>query len=109
MKLGGFIRRASRISFSFSLTDAASHSIICYARGQAQSRVKEFSLTANQIMSILIPVIAAFLVVGFFLHSRRLKKRTPPKVHGPHSPGPGYDAKEMARSKLNGMADGGIG
>ncbi|WP_243253585.1 hypothetical protein [Pseudosulfitobacter sp. DSM 107133] len=66
-------------------------------------------MTANQITFLLVPLVACMLVVYTVLHVRKLKKNQPPKVHGPHTPGAGYDAKEIARGKGNGMADGGVG
>ena len=66
-------------------------------------------MTANQIMLALLPLIVLFLVVWLLLYLRKLKRNEPPKVHGPHTQGVGYDAKVKVRSKGNGMADGGIG
>ena len=66
-------------------------------------------MTANQITVLLVPVVVCFSLVCFFVSSRKLKKSQPPKVHGPHTPDAGYDAKEIARSKGKGMADGGAG
>lgn len=66
-------------------------------------------MTANQIVLIFGPLMLCFFFVGLFLRARRTKMNQPQKVHGPHTPGAGYDAMEIARSKGNGMADGGAG
>lgn len=66
-------------------------------------------MTTNQITLALVPVLVFLMAVWLFLYSRKLKRNQPKKVHGPHTPGVGYDAKEIARSKGNGMADGGVG
>lgn len=65
------------------------------------------SLTANQITLVLIPV--TIVAVSLYVRYCVAKAARKGKSHGPHTPGAGYDAKEMAVSKGKGMADGGIG
>ncbi|CUH53901.1 hypothetical protein [Shimia marina] len=68
-------------------------------------------MTANQLSLLLLPVLICSFAVWRFVRMRNRKKNLPIKVHGPHRPDAGYDAKEIARSKGkgNGMADGGVG
>ncbi|WP_306153925.1 hypothetical protein [Roseovarius sp. MMSF_3281] len=71
--------------------------------------VLEVEVTANQIAVILIPIGIFVLLVALFVNLKKGKTNQPQKkVHGPHTPGPGYDAKEIVRSKGAGMADGGV-
>jgi len=72
-------------------------------------RDKEIDLSANQLSLILLEVAIAGLIIVLLFTQRRQRKNQPAKVHGPHTPGAGYDQKEIARSKGNGMVDGGIG
>lgn len=66
-------------------------------------------MTIDQLILLLLPVAFVLIAVWSFLRAKKRKEAQPPKSHGPHTPGAGYDAKEIARSKGNGMADGGIG
>ena len=69
----------------------------------------ELALTANQITLIVVPVMVCLFVVRHFLNSRKRKNNQNPKVHGPHTPGAGYDVKEIARSNANGLGGGSVG
>lgn len=56
-------------------------------------------MTANQITLWLVPIVLLVVGVMQVRAARRRRKPLPPKAHGAHAPGPGYDAKEVARSK----------
>ena len=66
------------------------------------------SMTANQITAIVIPILAIGLIFGAIVAMRAARRNEPPQTHRPHAPGAGYDPGAMARSKGNGMADGGV-
>lgn len=64
-------------------------------------------MTMDQFILLLIPVAVILLAAWNYVRAQKRKKAQPQQSHSPHTPAAGYDAKELARSKGNGMADGG--
>ena len=62
-------------------------------------------MTGNQIMFSLVPLLLFVFVFVFAMLWMRKPKDLPPKEHGPHTPGAGYDQKAAARSKLEGLGN----
>lgn len=86
----------------FARTSAIIRQLIPY-------RTSELALTANQITLIIVPVMVCLFIGRLLLISRKHKKNKKTKVHGPHTPGAGYDAKEIARCNANGLGGGSVG
>jgi len=59
-------------------------------------------MTANQITLIALLLIVACAAVVFYLKAGKARKNKPPKIHGPHTPGAGYDAKQAFKSSVSG-------
>ncbi|WP_216637006.1 hypothetical protein [Sulfitobacter alexandrii] len=64
-------------------------------------------MTPSDIILLSIPPLVIALIVWARVRASRRKSLLPPPVHAPHSPDPGYDRTEMARSAMQGHAEGG--
>ena len=65
-------------------------------------------MSGNQIVLIVVPLLIPAFLLFVYRRIRSVKKRRPEKVHGPHTPGAGYDRIEITRSRGQGTADGGV-
>lgn len=65
------------------------------------------TMMPGDIILLSIPPLALSLIVWARVRAGRRKRLVPPPVHAPHSPNTGYDRTEMARSAMQGHADGG--
>ncbi|OAN77855.1 hypothetical protein A8B82_11635 [Sulfitobacter sp. EhC04] len=72
-----------------------------------QEKSARETMMPSDIILLSIPPLVLALIVWGRVRARRRKCLMLPQAHAPHSPDTGYDRTEMARSAMQGHADGG--